>query len=63
MENQNITFCGIKPSQKNNIEPHESLTGFCEKSVEVLDELQDRKVSISKCRKVNKFWQKLFDQP
>ena len=44
MENQNITFCGIKPSQKNNIEPHESLTGFYEKSAEVLDELQDRKV-------------------
>ena len=30
-----------------------------QKSVEVLDELQD---TVSKSRKVNKLWQKLFDQ-
>ena len=30
-----------------------------QKSVEVLDELQD---TVSKGRKVNKLWQKLFDQ-
>ena len=41
------------------IEPHENFTGSYEKSVEVLDELQD---TISKSRKVNKLWQKLFDQ-
>ena len=53
MENKNITtFCSCKPSHKNNIEAHE-------KSVEVQDELQDK---ISKDRKVNKLWQKLFNQ-
>ena len=39
------------------IEP--PFTGSYEKSVEVLDELQD---TISKSGKVNKLWQKLFDQ-
>ena len=33
--------------------------GSYEKSVEVLDELQDK---ISKDRKVNKLWQKLYNQ-
>ena len=41
MENKNITFCGCKPKKKNNIEPHENFTGSYEKSVEILDELQD----------------------
>ena len=40
MENKNITFCGSKPKKKN-IEPHENFTGSYEKSVEILDELQD----------------------
>ena len=51
-------FCGCKPSQKN-IEPHENFTGSYEKTVVVVDKLQD---AISKVRKVNKSWQKLFDQ-
>ena len=52
-----ITFCSCKPSQKNNIEAHENLLTH-EKSVEVPNELQD---TISKDRKVNKLWQKLFN--
>ena len=59
MENKNIIiFCTCKPSQKNNIDSWQ-FTGSYEKSVEVLDELQD---TISKDRKVNKLWQKLFNQ-
>ena len=41
MENKKVTFCGLKPSQENNTEPHQNFTGSYEKSVEVLDELQD----------------------
>ena len=41
MENKNITFFGCKPLKKNNIELHQNFTGSYEKSVEVLDELQD----------------------
>ena len=51
MENKNITFCSCKPSKKSNIEPHESFTSSYEKSVELLDELQN---TISKGRKANK---------
>ena len=36
-----ITFSGCKPSQKNNIEPHQNFTGSYEKIMEVLDELQN----------------------
>ena len=54
MGNKNvITFCSCKPSQKNSIEAHENYCLY-EKSVEVLDELQD---TISRDRKVNKLWQ------
>ena len=33
MENKNIirTFCGCKPSRENNIEPHQSFTGYYKK--------------------------------
>ena len=48
---------------KNNIEPHQNFIGSYEKSVKVLDELQNFKIHrISKGRKVNKLWRKLFDQ-
>ena len=41
MENKKNTFSGCKPLQKNNIESHPSFTGSYEKSVEVLNEVQD----------------------
>ena len=60
MENKNIIiFCSCKPSQKKQHSCSWKFTGSYEKSVEVLDELQD---TISKDRKVNKLWQKLFNQ-
>ena len=61
MENKNIiTFCSCKASQKkNSIEDHENLLALIKKAWEVLDELQD---TILKDRKVNKLWQKLFNQ-
>ena len=31
MENKKITFCGCKPSQKNNVEPHQNFTSSYEK--------------------------------
>ena len=58
MGNKNITFCGCKPSQ-NNIGFHGNFTGVYEKSVEVLDQLED---TISKGRKVNRLCHKIFDQ-
>ena len=36
-----ITLYGCKLSKKNNIESHQNFTGSYEKSVDVLDELQD----------------------
>ena len=60
MENKNIiTFRSYRPSQKTNIEAHGNLLALMKKNVEVLGELQD---TISKDRKVNKLWQKLFNQ-
>ena len=52
MENKNKNFATVNLHKKH-------FTGFFEKSVEVLDELQN---TISKGRKVNKLWQKLFYQ-
>ena len=43
------------------VEPYQNFTGSYEKSLEVLDELQDTHRT-SKGIKVNKLWQKLFDQ-
>ena len=39
IKNNNILWLQI--FRANNIEPHENFTSSCEKSVEVLDELQD----------------------
>ena len=51
MENNNIiTFCSRKPSQKNNIEAHENLLAFMNFKIQYQD------------RKVNALWQKLFNQ-
>ena len=42
MENKNImTFCGSKPSQKRTLSLIKYLLILMEKSIEVLDELQD----------------------
>ena len=41
MDNKKKTFSGCKPLQKNNSEPRQNFFGSYEKSVEVLDELQD----------------------
>ena len=49
----------VNLKKKNNIEPHENFTSSYEKSVEVLDEVED---AISKGRMVKKLCQKLFDQ-
>ena len=57
MENKNKTFCGYKLSQKTILSLMKILLALVKKSVEVLDELQDTKYG-----KVNKLWQKLFDQ-
>ena len=35
MENENITFCGCKPSQKT-AEPHGNFTGSYEKNVDTV---------------------------
>ena len=41
MDNKKITFHACKPLQKTKFEPHQNYSGSNEKSVEVLDELQD----------------------
>ena len=40
MENKSLQFLAVK-LYKNNIEPHQNFTSSYEKSIEVLDELQD----------------------
>ena len=57
MENENkTTFCSKKKQQHWG---SRKFTGSFEKSVDVLDELQD---TISNDRKVNKLWEKLFNK-
>ena len=61
MENKNIirTFRGFKFS-KNEQWDSLKFYGSYKQSIETLGELQD--IQVSKGKKVNKLWRKLFDQ-
>ena len=60
MENKNITFCGCKPKKKKTSSLMKILLALMKKAYRYWMNFKIHK--ILKVRKVNKFWQNLFDQ-